>query len=292
MSKIEPLSIQVMRNPNQVFVQPQVGIREGAPGTIGFQLIQQDRDEYYAQTHEQTVLFEIARQIVHRLTTSQRGALPKITQQARHQLFPQVLKIVQDFADSKVRWNGVDRRELGLGTYMTQAVERLSDAIEADDSAGEPPLLPVINRFRPHGSTAEVAFNTTRACHPTSKSHIDHVVLDTDTWERSVAFTLEATDEVLFYARNDHLDFAIPYEFYGVPHLFIPDFLVRLRSGVTLVLEVKGFLSEQDNAKFQAAKRWLSAVNNWGRMGKWAFHAAKDPNQIGKELAYLANAPV
>jgi type III restriction enzyme len=288
MSKVEPLSIQVMRNPNQVFVQPQVGIREGAPGSVGFELVRHDRDEYYAQTHEQTVLFEIARQIVHRLTTSQRGASPKITQQSRHQLFPQVLKIVQEFSDSKVRWNGVDRRELGLETYATQAVERLSDAIEADASAGEPPLLPVINRFRPHGSTADVAFNTTRPCHPTSKSHIDHVVLDTDTWERSVAFSLEAAEEVQFYARNDHLDFAIPYEFYGVAHLFMPDFLVRLRSGTTLVLEVKGFVSEQDEAKFQAAKRWASAVNNWGRMGRWAFHAAKDPNQVEKELRYLA----
>jgi type III restriction enzyme len=54
-------------------------------------------------------------------------------------------------------------------------------------------------------------------------------------------------------------------------------------------LEVKGFVSEQDEAKFQAAKRWVSAVNNWGRMGKWAFHAAKDPNLIGKELAYLTS---
>ena len=69
--------------------------------------------------------------------------------------------------------------------------------------------------------------------------------------------------------------------------MFIPDFLVRLQSEVTLVLEVKGFVSEQDEAKFQAAKRWVSAVNNWGRMGQWAFHAAKDPNQIAKELTYL-----
>jgi type III restriction enzyme len=289
MAKVEPLSIQVMRNPNQVFVQPKVGIHEGAPGTLGFELIQHDRDEYYAQTHEQTVLFEIARQIVHRLTTSQHGVSAKFTQQARHQLFPQVLNIVQQFADSKVRWNGVDRRELGLQVYAEQAVERLSNAIEADASSGEPPLLPVINRFRPHGSTADVAFNTTRPCHPTSKSHVDHVVLDTDTWERSVAFSLEAADEVRFYARNDHLDFAIPYEFYGVSHLFIPDFLVRLQSEVTLVLEVKGFVSEQDEAKFQAAKRWVSAVNNWGRMGKWAFHAAKDPNTVAKEIAYLAS---
>ena len=96
-------------------------------------------------------------------------------------------------------------------------------------------------------------------------------------------------DEVQNYARNDHLDFTIPYEFYGVSHLFIPDFLVQLQSAVTLILEVKGFVSEQDEAKFQAAKRWVSAVNNWGRMGQWAFHVAKDPNQIAKELAHFAS---
>src|SRR5206468_10670711 len=129
-----------------------------------------------------------------------------------------------------VRWTGVDRGELGWQIYAEQAVERLSDAIEADTGSGEPLLLPVINRFRPHGSTADVAFNTTRPCHPTSKSHVDHVVLDTDTWERSIAFSLEAADEVQYYARNDHLDFTIPYEFYGVCHLFIPDFLVRHQS--------------------------------------------------------------
>ena len=64
---------------------------------------------------------------------------------------------------------------------------------------------------------------------------------------------------------------------------------MRLASGVTLVLEVKGFVSDQDTAKFQAAKQWVSAVNNWGRMGRWNFHAAKDPNQIAKELAYIAS---
>ena len=287
-STVEPLSIQVTQNPNQVFVQPQVGVREGSPGSQGFDFLRQDRDEFYKQTHKQTVIFEIARQIVHRLTTSQRGQAAKITHQARHQLFPQALSIVQEFADRKVKWNGIDRRELGLEKYAEQAVERLCTAIESDTTAGEPPLLPVINRFHPHGSTEDVAFNTTRPCHPTSKSHIDQVVLDTDTWERSVAFVLEAADEVAFYARNDHLDFAIPYDFYKVSHLFLPDFLVRLQSGVTIILEVKGFVSDQDEAKFQAAKRWVSAVNNWGRMGRWVFHATKDPNQVATELASIA----
>jgi type III restriction enzyme len=83
-------------------------------------------------------------------------------------------------------------------------------------------LLPVINRFRLGGTTADVSFTTKRPCHPTLKSHVDQVVLDTDTWERSVAFQLEASGAVTFYARNDHLGLEIPYEFYGVSHKFPP----------------------------------------------------------------------
>ena len=174
-------------------------------------------------------------------------------------------------------------------------MERLCGAIEPDAATGEPPLLPVINRFNPHGSTADVIFNTTRPCHPTQKSHVDHVVLDTDTWERSTTFTLEASEHVVFYSRNDdggtsHLGFGIPYEFFGQAHLFYPDFLVRLTNGITLILEIKGMMGEQEEAKFQAAKRWVSAVNNWGRMGRWEFHPCRDPQMLARELAHLARS--
>jgi type III restriction enzyme len=288
LSTIEPVTIKVMEHPTQVFVQAQVGVKEGNAGGGGFELVTQNRDEFYNQTHLQTILFTISRQIVAQLTTSQRGLTAKLSLQSRHQLFPQVLRIVEDFAESKIRWNGIDKRELGLEVYAQQVVERLCEAIEPDQEEGEPPLLPVINRFQPHGSTADVKFNTIRSCHPTFKSHIDQVVLDTQTWERSVAFNLEASEHVSFYARNDHLEFAIPYDFYGIAHAFKPDFLVRFKTGTTLILEVKGLVSEQDEAKFQAAKRWVMAVNNWGRMGYWQFHACKDPNQVRAELAYLA----
>jgi hypothetical protein len=52
-------------------------------------------------------------------------------------------------------------------------------------------LLPVIERFRPVGSTSEVLFRTTRPTVGTTKSHISHVVLDAPTWEHSVAYRLE-----------------------------------------------------------------------------------------------------
>jgi type III restriction enzyme len=70
------------------------------------------------------------------------------------------------------------------------------------------------------------------------------------------------------YARNDHLEFVIPYEYLGVSHGYTPDFLVRLTNGVTLILEIKGYEDEQDRAKHQAARRWISAVNNLGQLGK------------------------
>ena len=54
------------------------------------------------------------------------------------------------------------------------------------------------------------------------------------------------------------------YECLGVRHSYVPDFLVRLGPGLTLVMEIKGYEDEQDRAKHQAAKRWVSAVRGLG----------------------------
>ena len=143
--------------------------------------------------------------------------------------------------------------------------ERLLSAIEPNDEEGEPPLLPILNRYKPIGSTSAVNFKTTRPCHATVKSHLNQVVLDTETWEQSAAFYLEkmAADStgVAFYGRNDHLEFTILYEYLGVSHAYVPDFLVRFDNGATVILEIKGFEDDEDRAKHQAAKRWVSAVN-------------------------------
>jgi type III restriction enzyme len=45
---------------------------------------------------------------------------------------------------------------------------------------------------------------------------------------------------------------------------------VRLRSGKTLVLEVKGQDSAQDEAKRAALRQWVQAVNEHGGFGIWA----------------------
>ena len=128
---------------------------------------------------------------------------------------------------------------------------------------------------------------TTRPCHGTQRSHVNQVVLDTQRWERFACFWLEASEVVACYVRNDHLGFDIPYEYTGVSHNYESDFIVRLKNDVHLILEIKGFESEQDRAKHTAARRWISAVNNWGRLGKWDFHVCKDPQRLRHELASL-----
>jgi type III restriction enzyme len=282
--KIETLRLEPDSTPTAVFVQPQVGYKTGSPGSGGlFDFKEQDREAYYRSVHLQTIQFEIARQIVWALTAG--NGNPRLRLQSRHQLFPQVYRLVEEYVAKKVEFRGENPCELGLETYVQRTVERLLKAIEPDDEQGEPPLMPILNRFKKIGSTAEVNFKTTRPCFATMRSHINSVVADTRTWEQSAAFRLEQAG--LIYAKNDHLEFSISYEYFNVSHAYLPDFLVRLHSGVTLILEIKGQEDDQDRAKHQAAKRWVSAVNNWGELGRWIFHVCKDPQMLGKELAWL-----
>jgi type III restriction enzyme len=109
-------------------------------------------------------------------------------------------------------------------------------------------------------------------------------VLDAPKWEHSVAYQLERMPEVIAYARNDHLDFTITYEWQGARHEYRPDYLIRWRCDdgheVKIILEVKGFETEQDRQKETAARRWVRAVNHHGEFGRWAFALCKDPARL------------
>jgi hypothetical protein len=288
---MEPLIIEPDRTPTAVFVKPQVGIQKGGPTMgDGFEAVSQDRRKYYEETHIQTIKFEIARRVVWKLTEQPAvEASLKFRHQSRHQLFPQVLGITNEFVNKKIDWRGENQCELGLEKYVNLAVERLVAAIIPNQSQGESPLLPILNRYKPIGSSAEVYFKTTRPVHGTVKSHINQVVLDTQTWEKSAGFRIEESKYVLSYARNDHMEFSIPYEYQGVSHNFFPDFIVKLKNGLFVVLEIKGFQDDRVRAKHQAAKKWIQAVNNWGKLGKWHFHVCTDPQILGQEIEWLFN---
>lgn len=294
---MDPLVIEPNREPTATFLLPTVGYQEGLPSQAApFGFVEQDREQYYQHTHLQAIKFQIARLVVAHLVGeagSRSDAKTRVMRlQSRHQLFPQVLRFVDDYVRRKVDFKEVDERELGLEKYVSRMVGYLCDQILPDDAEGEPPLLPVLNRYKPIGTSADVDFTTTRPCHGTQKSHVNQVVLDTRAWEASVAFRLEASDAVVTYVRNDHLGLLIPYEFQGVDHTYEPDFIVRLTSGLNVLLEVKGFEDAQTVAKHQAARRWVSAVNNAKEHGAWSFHVCREPALVEAEIAYLEKTHV
>ena len=300
---METLRIEPNREPTGTFVRPQVGVQvggsmSGAQSPFGFD--QQDRQAYYASVHLQTILFQAAQRIVEELTQAgtagEEGRKRRVfALQSRHALFPQVFRVVEEYVRRKVDFNGAPEPELGLEKYARQVVERVRDAIQPDEASGEPPLLPLLNRTQETGSTSGVEFRTRRPVYATGASHVGHVVADTGAWEQSAAFRLEQAAQaglVRFYARNEGLGLSIPYEFLGVDHGYEPDFLVRMampdgKPDLTLVLEVKGFQDNQTSAKHDGARRWVRAVNNWGKLGQWDFHVCRNPQVLGSELAYL-----
>jgi type III restriction enzyme len=291
---IEPLLLQPEQTPTAVFVKPAAGYEIGTPTTLGpGEATLQDREAYYETTHIQAIKFEISRRIITALVGDREHqpdpkSNPKLRMQSRHRLFPQVFRLVDAYIERKVDFRYCHPCEVGQEKYVMRIVERLIAAIEPNDMQGEIPLMPILARYKPIGTSSDVDFMTTNPCQGTQRSHINQVALDTQTWERAACFGLEQSEVVVCYVRNDHLEFYIPYEYTGGSHSYEPDFIVRLKNDVHLILEIKGFETEQDRAKHTAARRWSSAVNNWGRLGKWAFHVCKDPQQLRHELAFLA----
>ena len=262
------LDIEPNREPTATFVRPTVGYAEGSPSTHSAHSSSWSRIASSTTTKRtcRPSSFRSRVSIVDQLTVPDPDAKDRrrrvLALQSRHQLFPQVFRYVDEYVRRKVNFQNCDPCELGLAKYVQRMVERLRDAIVPDESEGEAPLMPIMNRYKPIGTTAEVDFKTTRACHATMKSHIDQVVLDTLTWESSAGFRLESSDAVQFYARNDHMGLTIPYEYMGIDHAYEPDFLVRLSNGVTVVLEIKGFEDDQTKAKHTAADRWVDCKYN------------------------------
>lgn len=146
-------------------------------------------------------------------------------------------------------------------------------------------LEPVFDAEFPIGSTANMrTWYTTKPCIPTGKSQISHVAGDSG-WEGYVANILETSSSVQAYAKNDHLGFQIFYLWNGSKRRYLPDFLIRLANGKTLILEVKGKDSEQNQAKLAAVKSWVEAINQKGGFGLWVWDVLYEPAQLKDLLA-------
>jgi len=70
---IEPLSIDPRLEPVTTFLRPTAGYLDSQAHIVPFEFVKQDRAAYYSQTHFQTVLFQIAQQIIDELLAPRAG---------------------------------------------------------------------------------------------------------------------------------------------------------------------------------------------------------------------------
>jgi type III restriction enzyme len=196
-------------------------------------------------------------------------------------LFPQVLNITRQWlAECLHCKDDTFPQLLLLVEFAHDAADRIYQAIVLAHD-GEARLKPILRPYKGEetGSTRVVSFDTTKptyATHP-DRCHVSHVVLDSD-WEAKMAQTLEDLDEVAAYVKNQGVQFTIPYTLNGDEKHYYPDYLVRCRSGVNLIVEVSGEGRKDKAAKVNAAKAlWVPAINNHGGFGRWAFVEITDP---------------
>ena len=263
--------LHVNAKPVTVYLTPTRGYHDDPNPLASGHYVKQDRQAYYETVRLQQVIFRIAHLIVEDLIQGATGPgadaarAPKAPGLARHQVFPDVVRILQQYVERKVHFaDGVDVHELGMQKYAKQVCERVRDGITAAVATKENPLLPVTNRYQPYVTTAGVDEHTTRPVIDLVKSHLSGAIVRSDD-ERDAIEILEDMDEVEFFAPNSRkIGMTIPYRFDDAPHRYEPDFIVPLIGGTTLVLEIKGVAGlvhgddqNRVEAKKAAAEKWL-----------------------------------
>lgn len=287
-SKLEPLTVD--KEPNAVFVGPTRGYHDGdAPRKDGTDLVRQTREEYYSSVRPQELLFRLTRMIVDELVAGAAGGDARNL--AKHQLFPEILKIVREYVNTKVTYSSgdVDVRELALERYAAMVRERVRDNILPAVASDSAQLLPVLNSFQPFTTTANVNYQTTRRVMELEKSHLNRAVLYSS-WEADAIDVLEDMDAVVCYSPNDRgIGLIVPYEYEENRKNYEPDYFVRLRNKKMIMIEIKGMGGKIFNpdlvpAKSAAARKWVAAVNNLKRFGEWAYEYCEDVSKLRKML--------
>jgi type III restriction enzyme len=228
----------------------------------------------------QRITFEAARDIFDQMRPAWRGD--------KDDLLIQLIRLVEEFLradririDPPLFNQGELRRRIIYTLNMNRIVQHLWGAIKPENTTD---LKPVFDEERPIRETGDMRpWWTGRPCGPAERSHVNVCVYD-GTWEATEAFVLDRSGRVDAWVKNDHLGFEVLYVHRGVTRKYRPDFLIRLKNGRMLVLEVKGVDSEESRTKRQALAEWVAAVNRHGGFGEWASDISFSVNDIHEIL--------
>lgn len=274
-AKVEPLKLDPAAIPIAVDIAPALG------GATDWERIESiDLEQLPDEFRLQRLLFKAARKAYEELSGKFIGN-PEY-------LMLQLVRLVEQFLQSdklvvpSLFHQDPLRRRILISLSIDRVVQHLVRRITERNRER---VEPVFDEDYPIGSTAYMrTWYTTKTCQPAQRSQISHVVAD-GAWEAHAANLLEQSGQVLAYAKNDHLGFQVYYLWNGSRRRYIPDYLIRLDNGKTLLLEIKGQDSEQNRAKRSALDAWVQGVNTKGGFGTWCWDVVFEPSQVQDVIA-------
>ena len=237
--------------------------------------------EWRSRFRDQHVAFRLAREVCMRWQTDNgANAVPP------HQLFPKVAYAAKRFLIEKLNRKGDSHPcdVLLVGEYMQAAIGSLHEAVKKGATTAEREVAVIPQGAAGQGSTLYVDFHTTKPIYPVNKCHLNAMVADTHKWEQSVGFLLDSHPGVKKWVKNDRLGFFIPYRHRGLRSKYIPDFLVVTDRDESVIVEVKGQLTDSADAKAKAAARWTEAVNRLPTYRRWHYLLVEDPGRVAQLL--------
>ena len=274
--QLKPLELDASQNARIAELAP---IVEGKPDIMNIQAI--DLEKLAREFRTQRIIFETARDVYAQMQSDWRGS--------KEFLLAQLVRLVEGFIRSDsisinpILFNQDDlRRRLIITLNMTKVVQHIWEAIRFENTEK---LEPVFDQDQPIRTTGDMGtWYTAKPCEFTTRSHINFCVYE-GTWEATEAFQLDNSPDVKSWVKNDHLGFEVFYVYKGVVRKYRPDFLIRLKSGDTLVLETKGRERDMDRTKRRFLEEWIRAVNAHGGFGRWTCDVSRAPSDVLDILA-------
>ena len=271
LSRVEPLQLNASQTASLAELAPLV---DGEPDVAKLRAI--DLENLAREQRTQRIVFQTAADVYNQMKPAWQGGdavlLGELVRLVESFIRSDLIRILPTLFERDEL-----RRRLMITLNMTRVVQHIWEAIRFENTER---LELVLDQDQPVRSTGDMAtWYTGRPCTLTKRSHINVCVHD-GSWEAAEAFELDRNPAVSAWVKNDHLDFDVLYIHNGVVRKYRPDFIIRMDSGVHLVLEVKGRDSPENQTKRRFLAEWVDAVNAHGGFGRWASDVSFDPGDI------------
>jgi type III restriction enzyme len=196
----------------------------------------------------------------------------------------QLISIIEQFISSGkiVIQNPVfnsdeSKKRILIMLNMNKVIQHIWNVIRSENTDA---LTPVFDRENPIRSSIDISsWWSSKPCERFEKTHTNLVVCDSS-WEYLESKTINESNHVKSFIKNDHLNFVVFYNFQGVVRRFFPDFICKLTNGKNLIIETKGQDNEQNKTKRAYLDEWCKAINQYGGFGHWAWEVSFDPNDL------------